>query len=134
MNKLETLYGVGVVIEDPKRRVLLGKRVNTIGEGTWAAPGGRFKEGESIEECAKREVLEETSMNIYDPQIFAEVDVVAYNCRLVTTAVVTKRYEGQPRIIKGGKHSEWRWFYLNELPEPLFVPAQKILEIYTKQT
>jgi len=42
----------------------MGKRINAHGSGTWALPGGHLEFGESIEECACREVLEETGLKL----------------------------------------------------------------------
>ena len=53
--------GVGVlIIKDFK--ILLGKRKNAHGQGAWATPGGHLEFGETLEECAKRELFEETSL------------------------------------------------------------------------
>jgi 8-oxo-dGTP diphosphatase len=47
------LIGVAViVIKDDK--ILLGKRKNSHGAGTWALPGGHLEFGESIKDCARR--------------------------------------------------------------------------------
>jgi len=55
--------GVGViVIKDNK--VLLGKRKGSHGEGSWCFPGGHLEFNESLENCAKRETLEETGIEI----------------------------------------------------------------------
>jgi len=43
---------------------LIGRRLNAHGSGTWALPGGHLEFGESIEECACREVLEETGLKL----------------------------------------------------------------------
>jgi hypothetical protein len=48
--------GVAVVLFDADHNILLGKRLNVLGEGTWGLPGGHQKIGESIEECASREL------------------------------------------------------------------------------
>ncbi len=40
------------------------KKKNDINEGKWIAPGGHCENGESPEECAKREVLEETGYTL----------------------------------------------------------------------
>lgn len=53
--------GVGVLIINDSK-MLLGKRKNSHGQGTWAPPGGHLEFGETLEECAKRELLEETGL------------------------------------------------------------------------
>lgn len=67
--------GVGVFIlssssspSNPKNPTfLLGIRLNSHGSGTQALPGGHLEFGETFEECAIREVLEETGLQITKP-------------------------------------------------------------------
>ncbi|KAI9741054.1 MAG: Nudix hydrolase 15, mitochondrial [Cirrosporium novae-zelandiae] len=55
--------GIGAMILDSSRRkIVFGKRKGSHGAGTWAIPGGHLEFGESFEECAAREVLEETGL------------------------------------------------------------------------
>jgi len=61
------MIGVGAVIEDSAGRVLLVKHVPERGgfwQGKWICPGGRLEPGETIEEGIKREVREETQLEI----------------------------------------------------------------------
>jgi 8-oxo-dGTP diphosphatase len=55
--------GVGaIVIHD--RKILLVKRGIEPSLGLWAIPGGTLKLGETLQECAAREILEETGITI----------------------------------------------------------------------
>jgi len=61
------LIGVGAVIEDETGRILLVKHKPERGgfwQGKWICPGGKLELGETIEEGIKREVKEETQLEI----------------------------------------------------------------------
>jgi 8-oxo-dGTP diphosphatase len=63
----EIMVGVGAVIKDESDRVLLVKhRPEREGfwQGKWICPGGKLELGESIEDGVRREVREETSLEI----------------------------------------------------------------------
>jgi len=55
--------GVGAIVVH-EGRILLVKRAAEPGRGLWAIPGGRLKLGETLKECARREILEETGVTI----------------------------------------------------------------------
>ncbi len=44
--------------------LLRNKKKNDINEGKWLGIGGKFEEGETPEECIRREVLEETGLTL----------------------------------------------------------------------
>jgi 8-oxo-dGTP diphosphatase len=46
------------------RRLLLKKANRGFSVGKWNAPGGKMEPGESPEQCARREVLEETGLRV----------------------------------------------------------------------
>jgi 8-oxo-dGTP pyrophosphatase MutT (NUDIX family) len=50
-----------VVVQDERGRVLMVQRSDN---GLWALPGGAMEVGETLGQCAKREVLEETGYEI----------------------------------------------------------------------
>lgn len=63
----EIMVAVGAVIEDSEGRILLVKHVLERGgfwQGKWICPGGRLEVGEGIEEGIRREVMEETNLEI----------------------------------------------------------------------
>lgn len=55
--------GVGVIVIK-NNKVLLGKRKNSHGQGTWCFPGGHLEFNESWKNCAIRETKEETDVNV----------------------------------------------------------------------
>ena len=61
---------VGVVVlrkgRDNKLEAMLVERKNDPAKNTFAFPGGRLDLGESLQECARREVKEETNIDL-DP-------------------------------------------------------------------
>jgi ADP-ribose pyrophosphatase YjhB (NUDIX family) len=56
--------GVGAVILDAQRRVLLVLRGGIPMKGEWSLPGGVLETGETIVEGMKREILEETGLRV----------------------------------------------------------------------
>ncbi|RLE52109.1 MAG: NUDIX hydrolase [Candidatus Methanomethylicota archaeon] len=58
------IVGVGAVIIDDKNRILLVRRAAPPGEGLWAIPGGLVRLGEKLKEAVKREVKEETGLEV----------------------------------------------------------------------
>lgn len=121
--------GVGViVIKDGK--VLLGKRKNAHGEGTWCFPGGHLEWNEEVEYCAVREVKEETGISIKNAikgpytNDFFEKEEKHY----VTLYVLADYAAGEVRVMELEKCEQWEWFRWDALPQPLFLPIQNLLK------
>lgn len=55
--------GAGALILDPDDRLLLIEQ-ERFGERVWTVPGGGLELGETVEECARREVLEEVGLRV----------------------------------------------------------------------
>lgn len=118
--KMKPLVGIGVyVFKDGK--VLLGKRKGTLGSGTWACPGGHLEFGESVEDCAMRELAEETGLKALSVQTgLWSNDVIDGNKHYITFAAIVDQFEGEVQLLEPDKCEEWQWFSIDALPEPLF--------------
>ena len=55
---------MGAVVTDPDGRLLLILRGREPGAGLWSIPGGKVEPGESLVEATRREVREETALDV----------------------------------------------------------------------
>ncbi|MFA6414724.1 MAG: NUDIX hydrolase [Candidatus Paceibacterota bacterium] len=120
--------GVGVIIKKDGK-VLFGKRRGAHGEGTWSLPGGHLEFGETLETCARREVEEETGIEIKNIKSATFTnDIFEKEQKHYITAYVTADYSaGEVKIMEPDKCDEWRWVNWDALPEPLFIPISNLL-------
>ena len=123
MSERRPRIGVGVVVMRGER-ILLGKRRNAHGENCWSCPGGHLEFGETIEDCARREVFEETGLSLanlrlgpYTNDIFEQEGK-----HYVTLFVLADYLSGQPTVREPDKCEVWDWFHWSRLPHPLFLP------------
>ncbi|KKQ98201.1 MAG: hypothetical protein UT24_C0014G0015 [Candidatus Woesebacteria bacterium GW2011_GWB1_39_12] len=121
--------GVGTIIKS-KDKVLLLKRKNAHGDGTWAFIGGHLEFNESPEECARREVLEEINIRIKNP--FAAIftnDIFPKEKKHYITIFVVADYSGDKIKINETENIERvEWYKWGELPSPLFIPLKNLLK------
>lgn len=131
MNGERELPKVGVaVIVQRGDHVLLGLRRSTShGDGCWQFPGGHLEDGESVEECAAREALEETGLEVSNLRLGPWTDdhFVAERKHYVTLYVLADAPHGEPRVMEPTKCAEWRWCGWDALPAPLFLPLRNLL-------
>ncbi|MFB7916790.1 NUDIX hydrolase [Streptomyces sp. NPDC056061] len=122
----QAALGVGVIVQDDRGRVLLGRhRI-----GTWELPGGKVDPThESVAAAAVRELREETGLEVdeADVTVFAMLhDVVAGINRVSMAALVTVE-STQPRVTEPHLISTWQWTEPDALPKELFDPSAQVL-------
>ncbi|MGD8543480.1 MAG: NUDIX hydrolase [Desulfobacteraceae bacterium] len=120
--------GVGVILIRGGR-VLLGKRRNAHGAGSWQFPGGHLEFGETIAACARREVREETGLQLGPVQLGPYTNDVftAEGRHYVTLFAIALAPQGEPEVLEPGKCVCWQWFEWSRLPDPLFLPIRNLL-------
>lgn len=117
--------GIGVIVIK-RGTVLLGKRKNSHGEGNWAFPGGHLEFGESPEECAMRELAEETGLIATTIIAGPWVNNVFEDKHYVTLFMFIPEFTGVEIVLEPHKCEGWQWFDWRHLPEPLFPPIQSL--------
>ncbi|MDR3425008.1 MAG: NUDIX hydrolase [Alphaproteobacteria bacterium] len=121
--------GLGVIIRR-RGKVLLGKRRGDHGGDTWCYPGGHLEQGESWETCARREVREETGMEIDNPRfVSATNDIYQSGRHYVTVIMVCDWQSGEARVKEPEKCLGWDWFDWDALPAPLFLSTQHFVDL-----
>ncbi len=130
--------GIGVLILKDNK-VLLGHRCGIKDTGgifepdSWTLPGGKQEINETIFECAKRETKEEANLNISNLEVFGAGDDIQPGKHYVTLYIKALEYSGELKVMEPDKLDKWEWFDLNNLPENLYSPSRKTLELYLKK-
>uniref|UniRef100_A0A6T7UFD1 Nudix hydrolase domain-containing protein n=1 Tax=Pyramimonas obovata TaxID=1411642 RepID=A0A6T7UFD1_9CHLO len=125
--------GVGVLLIKGEDEILVGQRKGSHGSGFYALPGGHLEFGESWEQCAVREVLEETGIELLE----SSVSFAAVNNNVMTTE--NKHYitifmkakvppETEAQNMEPHKCEGWIWVKYTEVPKPAFMPLQQLLD------
>lgn len=121
--------GFGVMLLNGNR-VLLGKRHDDPekadsllnGAGKWTMPGGKLDFGETFEDGAKREVEEETGIKVGNLDVTCVNQDMVQDAHFVTIGLFCEDFSGEPKVMEPDEITEWRWFDLDNLPNPLYFP------------
>ncbi|HYX21485.1 MAG TPA: NUDIX hydrolase [Thermoanaerobaculia bacterium] len=120
--------GVAVILRRGNS-ILMGQRKGSHGAGTWSFPGGHLEIGETVADCAVREVREETGLEIVRSSVrkltFTNDVFEAEGKHYVTLYVEAAWPGGEARVLEPDKCAEWSW--VESPPEPLFLPVRNLL-------
>ena len=139
MDQKKVGVGFGVLIQQ-NGKILLGRRHGDPDKAdsvfrvanVWTMPGGKLDYGESFTEGAKREVKEETGIDIKEE----DLDVICVNedmnehAHFITIGLIAKKFSGEPKVLEPNEITEWNFFGMDELPANIYFPSAKGLENY----
>jgi len=123
------MVGTATLIVDAGNRLLMMKRSD---DGCWGLPGGGLELGEDLEGAARREVREETGLELEEMCLFGvfsgpELFHRYPNGDEVYGVMIVYLVHGwRGEICLNEEHTEWLWFPEAELPEdlnPLIIPV-----------
>lgn len=112
--------------------ILLGKRRNCYGEGTWGLPGGHLEYGESVIDCIKRELKEELGIEGLEFKLITITDNIDERGHYVHISFLLEQFVGEIKCMEPDFCYEWKFFDISNLPEEIFKPHKKILKTYFK--
>ena len=134
----QVMIGVGAVIEDRTGKVLLVKHKPERGgfwQGKWICPGGKLEFGETIEEGIKREVREETRLEIDLVTPLPAFDRIVRSDERVTLHVIYIDYLARLTggdLKAGSDVGEARWVAKKDIPrmwDELHEDTRRLLQI-----
>ncbi len=127
--------GIGIIIENEKGELLVGKRKGRF--PYYSIPGGHLEMGETFEEAAIKEVLEETGLVIHEPTVYSVTNNLASfqltGMHYISVNLYAKSYEGEVQNREPDKCEGWQWLSPNEIPEPHFDASAFAIECYLKE-
>ena len=119
------LVSVDLIIENPKKEILLGKRVNKPAQGFWFVPGGRIRKNETIKDAIKRVSEAELGVDLsdHDPGLLGAGEHIyddnflnqpGINTHYVVLAFVIE-LETEITVTPDDQHSEMKWWTVEDL-------------------
>lgn len=112
-----------VMTREATPRVLLIQRGNEPFKGCWAFPGGFMEMDETLEQCAVRELKEETGMEVTEDDIFAfgTFSAVERDPRGRTISKAFLVMVDEPVEVTGQDDAaKAEWFAIDDLPQLAF--------------
>jgi 8-oxo-dGTP diphosphatase len=125
------VVAVGALVIDDGR-LLMVKRDREPGKGLWTVPGGRVEHGEYLDQALRREVKEETGLEIEVGGLAGIFEVVGDD-HFVIHDHAAHLTHGDQEVVVGDEVAEVRWVPLEEIEglecTPRFVETLKAWEI-----
>src|SRR5690606_4680807 len=130
------LPGAVVLLVNENNELLLQHRK----DGYWGVPGGLMELGESLEDTAKREVKEETGLEVGEMELLDVLSGPDYFLELpngdeiysVTAVYLTFESKGMIEIDKT-ESIDLQYFNINQLPEGLNEANRSYIEVYRSE-
>lgn len=126
--------GAAVLIFNEENCLLLQHRKDNR---QWGLIGGSMEVGESLEKTARREVFEETGLDLDELNwfgLFSGKELI-YECPNkdvvvnVVAVYISRQFQGKIKVDKEEGY-EVRFFKLNELPKDISPPDRPVIEQY----
>lgn len=131
------MVGATIILINQNEELLMMKRTDNH---LWGVPGGSIELGESLEECVRRETLEEVGIIVEEMELFGvysgeEMHYTYPNNDEVfmVSAVYLSRIKLDHIHLDLGEHSAYRFVNLNEIPEDVSPPIKPILRDLIKK-
>lgn len=125
------------VIVQKDGKILMGKRGKVFGEGSWAFPGGHLEIGETVEDCARRELMEEVNVSPTKIKLIKIINDISNDSKKARQYIrfifLVEDYSGKIANMEPELCDGWIWFDRKSLPKPVFVGHKKVLKSFLSE-
>lgn len=106
-------------------KIILFERRGSHGHGRWSVPGGHLEFGETWEDCARREAMEELGVEIKNLRFLAVTNDIfpEEEKHYISIWMEADWAANEPESKEPEKVIGVGWHSLNDLPAPLFEPC-----------
>jgi 8-oxo-dGTP diphosphatase len=124
--------GVGILIVNDEKKILLSPRLKKYGYMKLALPGGHVEWMETLIDTAVRETFEEAGIKlnprrVHNLFVYSEEVHPKLGKHYVTFYLIAKLPKGQtPKNLEPHKHGEWRWVDPFNLPRSTWTPTKRL--------
>ncbi len=112
---MKVYKGVGALVVRNGQVLLLRRK----SDGLWTRPGGMVEEGETLEEGLIREILEETGITVRIERLLDTYETTEKGKNWMAYGYLASYVSGEATNKEPDKHTELKWFKLDELPETM---------------
>ncbi len=121
--------GVHVLCERDGRLLLMRRAGTGFFDGLYSLPGGHVEPGESVRMAARRELREETGLEVAPSDlVFMGVVHRLSDTNRIDFFVRAERFAGEPRILEPAKCDRLEWHDRRALPADTVAYARAALE------
>lgn len=121
-------------IVNNKLHILLAKRKNVAGDGHWYLLGGHIKMNEPYKKALKREIYEESGLEISVGQpVWIEESLETLHHIIIYCEALLEDLNQEPINKEPTKCEEIKWFPVDRLPKPLWHSIDIFIDCYSRE-
>jgi 8-oxo-dGTP diphosphatase len=134
MTKKRPSIGVGILIVNDEKQILLSPRLKPYGFMKLALPGGHVEWMEDLRDTAVRETFEEAGIKlnrrrVYNLYVYSEEINRKLGKHYITHYLIARLPKGQtPKDKEPHKHGPWRWVDPFNLPKRTWSPTKNLCD------
>lgn len=116
------------ILDDNNEKIFLIKRGTEPHRGMWMMPGGHIKIYETAEECLKREIHEETSLDIKIDRLFNVYSEIDQDPRHRALVIFYVAHVISGDFVQNIEAVEGKWFDIHDAPAEMAFHHRRILD------